>query len=128
MLNHLPNNLRHLLAKHKMSSTELAERLGVTPQAASKWMQASTEKPANISIQHLLGISEIFNVSVDNLLKSDLSKPQSESPPAPISDTIESAFQALRALRADLKKKGARKNRLSDIIRNYSDHVGVFAG
>lgn len=113
-----------------MSASELAERLGVTPQAVSKWLNADEDRLKNISVQSLVVLSDVFSISVDQLLKADLSNPDVviENAPDSMTDKVEDAFQALRALRNEMKKKEIKMDRLLDILRIYGDQVSVFAG
>lgn len=133
MTNHLPKNLRFLLAKHGMSASDLAERLHITPQAVSKWINTDEAKLKNISVQSLVVLSDIFNVTVDQLLKADLANPDTklETQPESMNDKVESAFQALRALRNEMKKKGVKADILFDFLRIYTPQptaTGAYAG
>lgn len=59
------NNLTYLRKKHNMSQEQLAEVLGVTRQAVSKW-EAGQSTP---DVEKLLQLSELFLVPVDQMLK-----------------------------------------------------------
>lgn len=59
------NNLTYLRKKHNMSQEQLAEVLGVTRQAVSKW-EAGQSTP---DVEKLLQLSELFQVPVDQMLK-----------------------------------------------------------
>ena len=61
--------LRFLRKINNMSQEELAEKLIVSRQAVSRWETGDTIPDAEI----LLQLGEIFGVSVDNLLKENLS-------------------------------------------------------
>lgn len=54
--------------KNGFSQEELAEKLGVTRQAISKWEGAQTTP----DLQRILKMSELFGVSVDYLLKDEI--------------------------------------------------------
>lgn len=68
--------LRTVRKEHGMSQEDLAEQLGVSRQAVSKWESEQgfpeTEK--------LLQISTLFSVSLDYLLKEDSAAPAKEEP------------------------------------------------
>ena len=65
--NNLPNNLYALRRKAGLSQEELAEKLGVSRQAVSKWERGE----AYPDTENLIVISEMFSVTIDDLLKSD---------------------------------------------------------
>ena len=50
-----------------LSQQELGEKLGVTPQAVSKWERGE----AYPDTENLIMISEMFSVTIDELLNSD---------------------------------------------------------
>ena len=54
--------------KNGWSQEELAERIGVTRQAVSKWEGAQTTP----DLQKLLMMSKVFGVSADYLLKDEM--------------------------------------------------------
>lgn len=62
--------------KSGMSQEQLADRLGITRQSVSKW-EAGSSIP---EISKLVAISEIFQVSLDYLLKDYLDEESLESP------------------------------------------------
>ena len=59
--------LMDLRKKHGMSQEELADRLGVSRQAISRWELGSTLPDA----PNLLKLSDLFGVSIDYLLRDD---------------------------------------------------------
>ena len=59
------NNLTYLRKKRNMSQEQLAEVLGVTRQAVSKW-EAGQSTP---DVEKLVQLSELFQVPVDQMLK-----------------------------------------------------------
>ena len=65
--NNLPNNLYELRRQAGLSQEEFAERLGVSRQAVSKWERGE----AYPDTENLIVISEMFSVTIDELLKSD---------------------------------------------------------
>ncbi len=58
--------------KNGWSQEELAEKLGVTRQAVSKWEGAQTTP----DLQRLLEMSKVFGVSADYLLKDEMENPE----------------------------------------------------
>lgn len=65
-----------LRTQHHLSQEELAERLGVSRQSVSKW-----ETDASVpDLAKLLALSEVFGVTLDELVKGT---PASLPPPAP---------------------------------------------
>ena len=65
--NNLPNNLYELRRQAGLSQEEFAERLGVSRQAVSKWERGE----AYPDTENLITISEMFSVTIDELLRSD---------------------------------------------------------
>ena len=65
--NNLPNNLYELRRQAGLSQEEFAERLGVSRQAVSKWERGE----AYPDTENLIVISNMFGVTIDELLKSD---------------------------------------------------------
>ena len=61
-----------------MSQEELAERLGVSRQAVSKWESGATQP----ELSKLIELSKIYQVSVDALLSLEHAKEQQDSSPA----------------------------------------------
>ena len=62
----LDKNLVFLRKRNNMSQEQLAEILGVTRQAVSKW-EAGQSAP---DVEKLLQLSELFHVPVDQILKT----------------------------------------------------------
>ena len=62
--------LSELRKYYKITQDELASRLGVTRQAVSKW-ETGTTLP---DIEILMRLSEIYGISINDILKADLSK------------------------------------------------------
>ena len=58
-------NLVALRKKHNLSQEQLAEQLGVSRQAVSKW-ESGQSMP---DIEKLLQLGELFGISVDQILK-----------------------------------------------------------
>ena len=60
--------------KHKLSQEELAEKIGVSRQAVSKWERAE----ASPDTDNLILLSEIYGVSLDELLKGEKADKEAE--------------------------------------------------
>lgn len=63
----LGERLYALRKKAGMTQTELAEKLDVSRQAISRW-ELGTAKP---DVDNLVALSELYDVTVDQLLKAD---------------------------------------------------------
>ncbi len=67
--------LMELRRRSGMSQEQLADRLGVTRQSVSKW-ESGTAMPELVK---LISLSELFDVSVDYLVKDWMEEPAAES-------------------------------------------------
>ncbi|WPC42185.1 helix-turn-helix transcriptional regulator [Clostridium sp. JS66] len=69
----ISERLQKLRKHERYSQEQLAEKLGVTRQAISKW----ESNQGNPDINNIIKLSEIYNVSTDYLLKGEeqISKP-----------------------------------------------------
>ena len=65
-----------LRKKNGMSQEELADRLGVSRQAVSRWELGATLPDA----PNLLKLSDLFGVSIDYLLRDDYDEKQEQPP------------------------------------------------
>lgn len=63
----IANKLLQLRKQYNLSQEELAEKIGVTRQAVSKWERAE----ASPDIDNLIKLAQIYNVSLDNMLLSN---------------------------------------------------------
>ena len=61
------NRLQQLRKKNNLSQEELAERIGISRQAVSKWERAE----ASPDTDNLILLSRLYGVSLDELLKTD---------------------------------------------------------
>ena len=66
----IANQIKKLRAESGMSQDELAERIFVSRQTVSNWENEKTYP----DIKSLLLMSEVFNTSLDTLIKGDLSE------------------------------------------------------
>ncbi|MFZ1703575.1 MAG: helix-turn-helix domain-containing protein [Saprospiraceae bacterium] len=64
----LPSNLKFLREKHKFSQQELSEQLGVPRSSLSDYERGQTQ----IGLESLIKLGDIFKVSIDALLTSNL--------------------------------------------------------
>lgn len=69
----IANRLQQLRKNNNLSQEELAEKIGVSRQAVSKWERAE----ASPDTENLILLSRLYNISLDELLLAD-SKPVSE--------------------------------------------------
>lgn len=68
-MNHLPGNLR-ILRKHKnLQQEDMLEKLGISRATWSNYELGKTEP----NVETLISITEFFNVTMDNLVREDLS-------------------------------------------------------
>lgn len=61
----LSDNIRNYRKENNMSQDELAEKLGVSRQSVSLWETGQTQP----TIDNIIALSKIFNVSSDDILK-----------------------------------------------------------
>lgn len=67
----LSDNIRKYRKLNHMSQDELAEKLEVTRQSISLWETGQTQP----SLDNILALAKLFNISTDNLLAADESEP-----------------------------------------------------
>ena len=60
----IANRLLQLRRQHQLSQEELAERLGISRQAVSKWERAE----ASPDTDNLIALARLYHVSIDELL------------------------------------------------------------
>ena len=70
-----------------MSQEELAEKLGVSRQAVSKWESGATQP----ELSKLIELSKLYSVSVDELLSLEHAKPEQDAAEAPVQSSAEKA-------------------------------------
>jgi transcriptional regulator with XRE-family HTH domain len=63
----IANRLVQLRKKNGLSQEELAEKLGISRQAVSKWERAESSPDTD----NLISIAKLYNVSLDELLQTD---------------------------------------------------------
>lgn len=69
------NNLKKLRQKHGFSQELLAEKLGISRQAISKW-ENETSKP---STGNLIKITNLYEVDIEDLTKDDVKKEENKN-------------------------------------------------
>ena len=102
----LPNNLYEIRRQAGLSQEEFAEKLGVSRQAVSKWERGE----AYPDTENLIVISEMFGVTIDELLKSDNISADTEAPKAEEPEeeaTDEGAFRVNLGDKVKLNLSGA---------------------
>lgn len=72
----LARNLQYLRKRDKITQEDLADRLGVSRQSVSKW---ETDE-AYPETEKLLALCELFAVSLDDLMRRDLTQADAEEP------------------------------------------------
>lgn len=70
-----------------MSQEELAEKLGVSRQAVSKWESGTTQP----ELSKLIELSKLYSVSVDELLSLEHAKPVQDAAESPVQSNAEKA-------------------------------------
>jgi len=76
MQNYISANLRYLRKTKKISQTELCDGVKVTSATISNWERGKSEPTASQLIQ----LSQLFEVSISDLIGSDLSELPEPSP------------------------------------------------
>lgn len=92
------NRLLQYRKKHNLSQEELANKIGVSRQAVSKWERAE----ASPDTDNLILLAEIYGVSLDELLKgeannSSKSEAEQETVSEESADNTHTPTQAMRA-------------------------------
>ena len=74
MNNQFKDNLKKIRKEHNLSQEQLAEELGVSRQAISKW-ESGTAYP---EMDKIIFLCDKFNVNIDDLLHNDIKEVKSE--------------------------------------------------
>ncbi len=126
-MNSLPKRLYDLRTQRNLKQEELAEALGVSRQAVSKW-EMGTGVP---SLENLKAISEFFGVTIDSLVK-DSSAPDekaqantSETLPPPKSDADSGRSNDFRS--AETNTAGVRSKEFLPPIKTLFNAVLLIA-
>ena len=70
-----------------MSQEELAEKLGVSRQAVSKWESGATQP----ELSKLIELSKLYSLSVDELLSLEHARPEQDAAESPVQSNAEKA-------------------------------------
>lgn len=76
----LGTNISRLRAEHHLSQGDLAEALAVSRQSVSKW-ETDSSVP---DLDKLVKLSQLFGVSLDELVTGAVPQPKAEAPPQPV--------------------------------------------
>lgn len=91
------NRLLQYRKKHNLSQEELANKIGVSRQAVSKWERAE----ASPDTDNLILLAEIYGVSLDELLKENQTIPQNPKPSRkPYRGKAQTTHKSPQAMRA----------------------------
>ena len=74
MNNNFAENLRKIRKENNLSQEDLAEKLGVSRQAISKWESAS----AYPEMDKIIALCDLFNLNIDDLLHKDIKEIKGE--------------------------------------------------
>ena len=66
----IANRLVELRKKHNLSQEQLAEKLGLSRQAVSKWERAE----ASPDTSNLILLARLYNISLDELLDTEIGR------------------------------------------------------
>ena len=93
----IANKLYELRKQNKMSQEELAEKLGVSRQAVSKWERAE----ASPTTDSLILLAQLYNISLDELLEINTDTYSDDSDD---NDTRQKTLTTLK-MKAQIRKK-----------------------
>lgn len=74
MSNNLANNLKKLRKDNNLSQEQLADKLGVSRQAISKWESGS----AYPEMEKIIQICQLFDININDLLNNDIKEVKNE--------------------------------------------------
>ena len=103
----LSKNLFYLRKKNKITQEELADRLGVSRQSVSKWETGE----ASPETDKLIALSDFYGVSLDELVRTDLTGEGSEE-----REEKENAFAASTEKFARRVTSGVARARVCEAI------------
>ena len=102
-MNLLARRLYELRTQRNLKQEELAEALGVSRQAVSKW-EMGTGVP---SLENLKAISDFFGVTIDSLVKDSPAPEEnarasaSTTPPPPVSGAADGSSNGYRSAKTN---------------------------
>jgi len=65
----LPTNIAYLLKLRNWNQAQLAQKLGLSRQAVSKWLQADFKTSPKVSLNSMLKLCELLNIGWNDLSK-----------------------------------------------------------
>ena len=100
MNNKFSENLKKIRKEHNLSQEQLADELGVSRQAISKW-ESSTAYP---EMDKIIALCDKFNLNIDDLLHRDIKEVKGEE-----------------------ESKKNINNFINDFLKFISDSVNLFS-
>ena len=123
--------IKDLRKQRKITQTELAEKIGVTPQAISRW-ERSVGYP---DITQLVPLARAFNVSTDEILCADSSSDESKikeyidlSVVAAREEGLKRSIEILKEAQAKFPNSYLIKIKLDNAIASYNSKNTLQAG
>lgn len=65
------NNLDVLMRERKLTRSEFAREVGIAPSTINSWYSKGYD---NVSLRFLIKISKFFNITIDELIHSQMNK------------------------------------------------------
>jgi transcriptional regulator with XRE-family HTH domain len=118
MKTYFGKNLKHLMKEHGVEVQDIVNQLGITQQSVSKWLNSPGDKLPSVSVQNLIVLSEIFNTSVDDLIKKDIAS--GEDIEISLQERVDEAMKTLKKVRDELKRKGRDKLKGYQMQRSWA--------
>lgn len=118
---YLPDNLYYLRKRDRVTQEELADKLGVSRQAVSKWETGE----AYPETDKLLLLCDMFDVSLDALMRSDLKLVSADPDSAPAMKADGEKPDEPDSVKEEAKAPETKAYRASEI--GYDAHVNGFA-
>ena len=87
MENHVADQIRFYRRQEGLTQEQLAEAMGVSVAAVSKWEQGATQP----ELSKLIELSKLYSVSVDELLSLEHAKPEQDAAESPVQSNAEKA-------------------------------------
>lgn len=106
------DNLQYLRKRDKVTQEELADRLGVSRQSVSKWETGE----AYPETEKILALCDNFGISMDQLMRGDVSAPSAEGNCCGNGEETAPAVDDDKAVGAAEPARGARLSRAGGIV------------
>lgn len=113
------NRLAELRKRHGLSQEQLAEQLGISRQAVSKWERAESSPDTD----NLIALAKLYQVSLDELVKMD---PDSEDDEL-FAQSVERVREAERAQAAQMDRVDVDEEPLWKLPRRKSGGINWYA-